>query len=85
MSSGDDKSDAIKQAEFQLGISDSNAKSLVSVGVNSGGARGKSYEIATPFHVPNEFEKNAMVAAARASAGKREHVTNTIAKDYNSK
>lgn len=79
--SSKDQGSSRQQAEFQLGISASNAKTLTNQGTASASRRGKeygtdSYKLATTGQEPQ------LKKSAQAFVEKRQHVTDNIADSY---
>ncbi len=77
-------SDSVKQTEYQLGISKSNATALETQGNASAERRGVSSG-AGSYRLPTATEETQMTKAADVSVEKRQHVTDSIAKSYSSK
>ncbi|KAG8415469.1 hypothetical protein J3458_009312 [Metarhizium acridum] len=70
-----------QQAQFQLGISASNAKTLTDQGTASGSRRGKTYG-PDSYRLATTAEESQLKKTAEASVEKRQHVTDSIADSY---
>ena len=80
------KSSEANETEFQLGITSLDASTMLKQGKVSQGDRGTtSTDGPSSFRVPSAAEEHQMDESAKSSKGNREHVTDTIAKDYSTK
>lgn len=84
MSSHNANTDAVKQTEYQLGISSANASVLAKQGEESASRRGKSHRDGS-IRLANQQEEKQLTESAEASHEKRQHVTDTISKEYGAK
>lgn len=84
MSSSDTNADAVKQTEYQLGISNTDASVLEKQGEESAGRRGKSHGDGS-IRLANQQEEKQLAESAEASYDKRHHITDTISKGYGAK